>query len=255
MRCTDCRQSLNPYLDGELTPRAADDVRDHVAGCSECSREYDSLAATSHLLQDGLVHYPAPDVLKARILGALAQPNPFPESVAPSRTRWIRLAAAGVAIALFSSAATIASIHQRGASRSIKDDVLTSHLRSLMAGHLTDVASNDQHNVKPWFNGRVSLSPPVPRLDSAGFVLAGGRLDYLAGHPAAAVVYLRRQHVINVFSWPDAGGDTHETATTTQGYHLVTWRHDDIAFWVVSDLNSSELADFVARFHGHGGRE
>jgi anti-sigma factor RsiW len=113
---------------------------------------------------------------------------------------------------------------------------------------LTDVASNDTHNVKPWFNGRVNLSPPVPRLDSAGFILDGGRLDYVNGHPVAALVYLRRQHVINVFSWPDQGNDENRAPVTSQGYHVVGWRSGNLAFWAVSDLNSAELADFVSQF-------
>jgi anti-sigma factor RsiW len=118
-----------------------------------------------------------------------------------------------------------------------------------MPGHLTDVASTNQHNVKPWFNGRIDLSPVVPSLDSAGFPLIGGRLDYVDGRAVAAVVYARRQHMINVYSWPSGGQDLRPIeAGAEKGYHLMRWRRDGIEAWAVSDLNRAELAEFVRDF-------
>ena len=156
-------------------------------------------------------------------------------------------------IAVASSAGTAAVLNRGVASRSVADELLASHVRSLMPGHLTDVASSDHHNVKPWFNGRVALSPSVPLLDSAGFVLVGGRLDYVASRPVAVVVYSRRQHVINVYSWPDGDeGDRDASALTAHGYHLVKWRTGDVESWAVSDLNSAELGQFVALFRRGG---
>lgn len=251
MRCADCRDLLNVYFDGELMPEEASAVRDHVAQCSDCTRALESLTTTSRLLQQGLVQYPAPDVLKARIRNALVQPDSYgaqKSRPASSVLRWIELAAAGIVIAIASSAATFAAVHQSAGTQSVADEVLTSHVRSLMPGHLIDIASSNQHNVKPWFNGRIDLSPPVPGLDSAGFPLVGGRLDYMGGHPVAAVVYSRRQHIINVYSWPDAGGDRQASLRTARGYHIVNWRANNIAFWVVSDLNSPELSAFASLF-------
>ncbi|MDB4900283.1 MAG: putative transrane anti-sigma factor [Gemmatimonadetes bacterium] len=248
MRCAECRDKLDAYLDDELAPSDAEVIAAHVAECPDCAREYAALAATSRRLEEGLVHYQAPDVLRARILSAMAQPRT--SARAPSWAQWTRLAAAAVVIAAASSALTVATLHRGvGSPRSpVADEILASHVRSLMPGHLTDVTSNDQHNVKPWFNGRVDLSPPVPRLDSAGFPLLGGRLDYVASRPVAAVVYGRRQHIINVFSWPSAGDERLQAAISSKGYHLVHWRTGQVESWVVSDLNASELSQFVALF-------
>ncbi|MDB4913871.1 MAG: putative transrane anti-sigma factor [Gemmatimonadetes bacterium] len=254
MQCAECLDLLNPYHDGELLPEELAEVRDHLALCPECTRAYDELVATSHLLQDGLVRYAAPDVLNARIRSALAHEDATPLRPAFASPRWLRLAAAGLLIAVTSSLATWGTVRVRGASRTARDEILATHVRSLMPGHLMDVASNNQHNVKPWFNGRVDLSPPVPALDSTGFVLDGGRLDYVGGRTVAAIVYLRRQHVVNVFSWPEAGDDSDPSVVTTQGYHLVNWRTGGVAFWAASDLNQTELSEFVALFR-HGGAE
>jgi len=95
----------------------------------------------------------------------------------------------------------------------------------------------------------VDLSPSVPRLDSAGFVLVGGRLDYIDGHIAAAVVYARRQHLINVWSWPEPGSpDQGPAESSRNGYRLIYTRRAGIERWVVSDLNQAELEEFVRRY-------
>jgi anti-sigma factor RsiW len=250
MRCTDCRELLNSYHDLESTPDEATDVRAHLSECAGCSRAYAELEATSTVLQRDLVNYTAPDILKARIRSALAESDSRAVSVSPVSRPWLRFAAASLMIAAISSAATYGAVSQRVAIHTVRDEILSSHVRSLMPGHLTDVASNNTHNVKPWFNGRVDLSPVVPRLDSAGFILDGGRLDYVGGRAVAALVYSRRQHVINVYSWPDQGSDKADAPVTTQGYHLVGWRSGNTAFWAASDLNLTELGEFVTRFKG-----
>jgi anti-sigma factor (TIGR02949 family) len=248
MRCTESHDRLDAFLDGELAPSDADAVREHVAGCPDCAREYSTLAATSRTLKEGLVRYTAPDVLKARILNSLSDQRAGDSGSRGAWLHWSRLAAAALVIAVASSAGTAAALRRGGASRSVADELLASHVRSLMPGHLTDVASNEHHNVKPWFNGRVALSPAVPVLDSAGFVLVGGRLDYVASRPVAVVVYSRRQHVINVYSWADGEDRQRESAVMAHGYHLMKWRTGDVESWAVSDLNEAELAQFVALF-------
>jgi anti-sigma factor RsiW len=126
-------------------------------------------------------------------------------------------------------------------------EIIDSHLRSLLGSHLTDVASSDQHTVKPWFAGRTDLSPPTVELRSEGFPLVGGRLDLIAGKPVPALVYKRREHVINVFVLPAAPADHGETLTR-RGYNLRHWDEGDLGFWAVTDAAPSELAEFERLF-------
>src|SRR3954447_2040352 len=211
MTCKECLENLGQYVDGELPADEASRVEEHLRGCADCAAAHRQLVDTSSQLRSGLMRYEAPDVLKARIRASLGEsgldvgPRRMPLPSRPS-SGWTRAVAAAAVVAIVSSGLTFAAMRDRSASSSVEQEVLASHIRSLMPGHLTDVASNDQHNVKPWFNGRVDLSPAVPRLDSLCFPLVGGRLDYTHGRPVAAVVYLRRQHVINVFSWPSPQG-------------------------------------------------
>ena len=255
MQRDDCRALLDAYLDGELAEGERASVREHLAGCAACSRELAALERASSLAQEHLVHYRAPDVLKARIASAIAgertvgpgSSSDTPATRALSGRGWL-LVAAGLLIALASGSLTYAVMRGGNRSQFLADAVLASHIRSLQPGHLTDVQSTNEHNVKPWFNGRVNLSPKVPTLDSAGFPLVGGRLDYLDGRVVAVVVYARRQHLINVDTWPEQGPDDEPQSTSAQGYHLVHWRTDNVAYWIVSDLESGELSQFVSLY-------
>jgi len=250
MRCADCLESLNALMDDELAPADAAEVREHLSTCADCRREQAVLAEVSSTFREGLVRHPAPDVLKARLRSLLAQPDPFEPVAARPRWSWMALAAAGVLIAAASSGITFVATRQ-AAPPAVAADVLSSHLRALMPGHLTDVASTNLHNVKPWFDGRVDFSPSVPNLDADGFPLVGGRLDYVAGRSVAAVVYARRLHMISVYSWPAGAGaeDSAPVVTDQRGYHLVRWRRAGLEYWAVSDLGRDELDAFVRAFN------
>lgn len=248
MSCAATRELLSAYLDGELAPDEAARLSEHLTGCAGCAREYEGVLETVRRVRAGLARDRAPDVLRARIRAAVREQRPERAAVphGARRAPW-RAIAAALVIAVASSGVTMIATDLRQGEPAVADEVLTSHIRSLMPEHLTDVRSSDQHNVKPWFNGRLDFSPVVPLLDADGFPLLGGRLDYVHGRPVAAVVYGRRQHVINVFSWPaDAERDASESLASRHGYNLLHWRRGGVEYWVASDLNAAELEQFAA---------
>jgi anti-sigma factor RsiW len=252
MTCAQCRELLDAYIDGELPSEDMAAVREHIASCAECANEHASLVATSRRIGETLVKYEAPDVLKARIRVALAQRDPLaPDAPSAKAIPARRLALGGVGIAIASSILTFALVRGAAPGSSLADELVSSHIRALMPGHLTDVASTNQHNVKPWFNGRVDLSPPVPSLDSIGFPLIGGRLDYLQGRAVPVVVYGRRQHLIDVYAWPSApeGGVGEMSSSARNGYNVIAWRANGMSLEAVSDLNRPELEQFVKAFN------
>jgi anti-sigma factor RsiW len=245
------REELSAYVDGELPPDRAMAVADHLTTCAECSSDYAAMLATVRTVRAEMVQLRAPDVLRARIRASLREESQETvRRVAPTprhawRIPWNAVAAALVLV-VASSGLTMVATNRRAADSPVAEAVLSSHIRSLMPEHLTDVRSNDQHNVKPWFNGRLDFSPTVPRLDDQGFPLLGGRLDYVHGRPVAVVVYGRRQHIINVFSWPVTDGGAATSAPRSRnGYNLEHWRDGAVEYWAVSDLNAAELRTFV----------
>lgn len=247
-------EALSAYIDGELTPDRAREVAHHLTICGQCSMEYETMLAAIAALRANLERYQAPDVLRARVRTAIAAtPSLASEQVSPSvaraRRRWrwpVGIAAALLLSAALGSGITTLVGQRRALAPDIANEVLASHVRSLMPDHMTDVRSSDQHNVKPWFNGRLDYSPSVPRLEEQGFPLVGGRVDYVGGRPVAVVVYSRRQHMINVFSWPTRAADSPLATRSTNGYNMIHWRSRGVERWVVSDLNTDELRSFTA---------
>ena len=233
-------EQLDAYLDGELAVVDARELEAHLAQCADCARFRDGRVALRAAIETRVPALRAPGALRDRVRAALratAEPK-------ASRPGWraLALAASLAVVALGSWRLAL----WRAAGDTLTDEVLTSHVRSLMPGHLTDVLSSDQHTVKPWFNGRLDFSPPVYDFAGRGYPLLGGRLDYLNGRTVAVLVYGRRQHVINVFLWPAARGATAgPAAATRQGYHLRHWTATGYAYWVVSDLGVPELTDFT----------
>ena len=235
---------LDAYLDGELAATDARELEAHVAQCAECARFRDGRLALRAAIAAQVPAFQTSDVLRQRVRAALrtsARPSRFTFQTW-WRPRPLALAAAFVVVALGSWSLA----WQRAAGAALADDVLSSHIRSLMPGHLTDVVSSDQHTVKPWFNGKLDYSPPVHDFAAQGFPLVGGRLDYLDGRTVAVLTYGRRQHFINVFLWPRARGPSGTpNGRDRQGYHLRHWTTSDYAYWVVSDLGTADLGDFV----------
>jgi anti-sigma factor RsiW len=251
---------MSAYVDGELPPQQAAAVAAHLATCFACSADYETMLETVRSLRGGLERYTAPDVLRARIRTAVAATpsesaqGSLPTMITPvagRRASWLRIgrwAAVALVAAALGSEATLV-VTRNGAARDeteIASQVFASHLRSLMPDHLTDVRSSDQHNVKPWFNGRLDYSPIVPRLEEQGFPLIGGRIDYVGGRAVAVIVYGRRQHMINVFSWPSAAPAQAREIEGENGYTMIHWRSHGTERWVLSDLNARELQGFVS---------
>ena len=237
---------LDAYLDGELAAVDARELETHLAQCPECAQFRDGRLKLRAAITAHVPAFQAPTALRDRVRAALraAAPAHAPRRLTvPRLWRPLALAASLAVVAVGSWRLAL----QHAAGETLTDDVLASHIRSLMPGHLTDVPSSDQHTVKPWFNGKLDFSPPVYDFAGRGYPLLGGRLDYVDGRAVAALAYGRRQHVINVFLWPAARGAAAVPSTRTrQGYHVLHWATADYTYWVVSDVGLPELGDFAA---------
>jgi anti-sigma factor RsiW len=189
--------------------------------------------------------YTAPPALRRRIEASLPQP----QVRAPSLRSVLRGFALGSAVSAMAATGLVAIVLRDDDRQRIESEIVSAHLRSLQAGHLTDVISTDQHTVKPWFNGKLDVSPPVIDLTTQGFTLIGGRLDYVDARAIGAVVYKRRAHVINLFVAQTANTEHHAAKIETlQGFNIRRWSDRGLNFWAVSDIGADELAEFGDKF-------
>jgi anti-sigma factor RsiW len=246
MICLESRELIHAYLDGELDLVRSLDVERHLPTCQACSRMARNQQALRSAITTGSFYYQAPADLHQRVRSAVRQVSRTEKKPWLVSWRWLSAGVSLVAVAILILALTPTWMRQP-ADDVMTKEVVSAHVRSLMADHIFDVASSDRHTVKPWFNGRLDFSPPVTDLTQQGFALIGGRLDYLDNRPVAALVYRRQQHIINLFIWPSAEALRNAAlkGATQQGYHLFRWTASGMTYWAVSDLNGGELKEFV----------
>ena len=242
--CTDQEMLLGALIDNELDAANVALVEAHVARCEDCREELERLQALRDLLKSDGVRYAASETLSRDIAAA---PELRQRSQSMRVPRWIGPALGG---ALAASLGLIAFIPP-SAQSVVDQEIVSSHVRSLQPGHLTDVQTTNQHIVKPWFNGRIDFAPPVPELADEGFPLAGGRLDSLDGKTVAAIVYHRRLHTVNLYVWPVEGGS--ERGFVKDGFAVREWTRNGLRFAAISDIPPGELNQFEAAFRKRAG--
>jgi anti-sigma factor RsiW len=247
MDCADLRTLLHAYLDGEASPDERATCEEHLLVCAGCRDDLESLRALSAGLGDAALRHRPPADLAARLETALRTADEPPRRLRLSAATWAAAAALLLGVGL-TAWAVVRIRTMPGDEERLAREVTSAHARSLQDKHLLDRPSSDRHEVKPWFQGRLDFSPPVKDLSEQGFKLEGGRLDYLDERPVAALVYRRREHVINLFVWPGPPGDSAVRSTTRRGYRLAYWRQEGLNFWAVSDLNADELTEFARLF-------
>ena len=241
MRCEDARDLVGPLVDGELTGQQKRELEIHVASCPTCTKLADDYRTIGRQLRAGYQRAPAD--LADTIRSTLARERPAASHSARARRQLVQRAAV-LLLTVGATALLTWILAQNLAEQAlIERDVVVAHIRSLIQEAPIQIASSDSHTVKPWFNGRVDFAPQVKDLAADGFPLAGGRLDVIGDRRVAAVIYKRRQHLINVFMWPTARMDSPARAVASKGYNVLTWAAGGTTYWAVSDLNAAEMTE------------
>jgi anti-sigma factor RsiW len=244
MTCDESEALLHALLDDELDAGHARDVEVHVAACSRCAIQLRQFRALHAAMSTTDLRFSAPASLRARV-NAVVPATPYP---VPNRRMLLKGFALGSMLSAAVAASLVITVIRPDQDQRILGEVVSAHLRSLQAEHLTDVQTSDQHTVKPWFNGRLDVAPPVVDLAAHGFALVGGRLDYIDGRAVAAIVYRRHSHVINLFVTQGSSFGQGATLKTVQGFNVKLWSEQGLYFCAVSDINADELQEFKEKF-------
>jgi anti-sigma factor RsiW len=269
MNCEEAIKLMDGYLDGELDPITSQTIEQHLRDCRKCDQAYKTHGSLIRAIGNATPYFKAPAGLRERIQYSLREEiaeQPVRNGVRGSQVlfrrrqpelrtilwgrpwNWLALAAT-VLLAAIIGWNLFPRLQQPGADQFLATELIASHVRSLMANHLTDVASSDQHTVKPWLDTKLDFAPPVVDLSSEGFPLIGGRLDYLDNRPAAVLIYQRRKHFINLFVWPAEPNASRATKTISrQGYQLLHWVDSDFNYWAVSDVSANDLQTLKQQF-------
>jgi anti-sigma factor (TIGR02949 family) len=245
MDCKRAKELLSAYADRELAVPDALEVERHLAACTDCQREYTSLAALSKAIREHAEYHQAPRHLEKRVLAQLPSAKQPTRRTPALHWNWLN---AGAALATIFAVAWSVGLYLALPSddERLADELVASHVRSLMGDRVADVVSSDQHTVKPWFNGKLDFSPTVNDFAAQGFPLLGGRVDYVHQRPVATLVYRHHKHLVNLYLWPDsARGKADTTVNSKQGYHLIHWTANGTAHWAISDLDVDELRALV----------
>ena len=244
MTCREAEPLLHARLDSELDMASSASIDQHLSECRTCAAEYEALKNLhEEIVAADLAYAPSAALeqkLAAQFLREKKSPFSFWSKPWPN-AYVIAGAAAGIAILIFS----LSIVRIGRETDAIGVEVLDNHLRALEPNHLVDVPSSDQHTVKPWFQGKTSFSPPVPDLTKDDFILIGGRLEVIHQQPAAAIVYRRRQHVVSLYVSPSPGADAKTELRELGGYHLLHWMQNNMSYWAVSDVDTTDLRQFA----------
>jgi anti-sigma factor RsiW len=243
----DYTRLLHAHFDGALDLVRSLELEEHLKDCPDCAQELWTLWTLRNTFRSANVYHFAPEKLKRRIRAALAR-----KTVTPVRQREVLRWGSVAAVALLALvlARVLPLVMVLSQADFLAQDVVSSHIRSLQPGHLFDVESTDQHAVKPWFDGKIDFAPPVNDYAKQGFPLVGGRMDYVNHRNAAALVYQRNKHIINVYVWPESqkGRGLEPASITEEGYTTIFWQQGGMYFCAVSDLNAGELQQFAGLF-------
>lgn len=253
--CSDVARALDAHLDGELAGPEQAELEAHLAGCTDCRGRADAerrarsalRAQLRRALGPGSPTGRAPAELRERIHHALSRER---------RPLWRRaLAPLPLAAVAACTAGVLLVLVTHGGTDPLVEEAVQKHARDLPLE--VTAAAVGPESVAHWFAGKLDFNPAPPQFRGAGVRLVGARLSYIQDRPAAYVRYdLPRGH-LGLFILDDSQRPFHDLGRllhagpaslrliNARGFNVAVWRHNELVYSLVSDLDEADLAKLV----------
>ena len=249
MNCDEARTLVGKYADGEFDDIEGRSIEQHLRGCEDCTEKHQGVLALRNRIRAEVPYFRATPALRERVRALVHNTREdAPSRARPQRDRWRWLsggALAGCTATVLAWMLVTAAIDWR-ASEDVAAEAVATHVRATLNNHLVEVASSDQHTVKPWLSARLDYSPPVRDFAGEGFTLTGGRLDTIDKRQVATLVYRYRLHTIDVFVRPEFSRAP-ATLRTVRGFNVAHATGSGMDWLAVSDVSADVLNAFVER--------
>jgi anti-sigma factor RsiW len=249
MKCDRVRPYVESYADGELPAWRRLLLRRHLIACPACAARLEETLLLRDRIRTEIPRFAAPESLRARVMALAGEPSSRASSRSRPDYRWRWTAAGALAGSVLTMFVLFASnaILDRRSNEDLASVAVTAHVRATLGNQLIQVASSDQHTVKPWLSARLDYSPPVRDLASDGFPLVGARIEYLDGRPVAVLAYRYREHTVDVFVRPNASHFGVFEPRTIRGFHVLRAEGQGMDWVAVSDAATEALAPLMRR--------
>jgi anti-sigma factor RsiW len=245
MVCESWKETLDTYLDGELSEADMRTFDTHVRSCHSCSAD-----TLTRVQMKRAIHVAGRRFTPSAEFRRRVQRSIVPKPQRSLGLGWMFALAAAVIIAV--GAVTSTYVGTRSDRGQVFSEIADLHVATLASSSPVDVISTDRHTVKPWFQGKIPFAFDLPELQNSGFSLLGGRMTYLDQTPGAHLIYDVRKHHISVFVFQErslrARLDENSLAPEHLSFNMETWSQGGLRYFVIGDASAADIDNLAKLF-------
>jgi len=263
MDCRLARKHLDGYVGGELSPDQTLAFDAHLEACTECREQLEFSERVRGTLRAQLRATPAPDAVRARVVGALEREQ--------SGGSWRSERGASVGLLALAAVALLAVLGgNEGAQQAGVATTGPRLFRDVVSRHTDELPrefeTSEPERASRWFRGKLRFRIQSMQFREPQVRLVGVRVSHVGRQSAARMYYSvgeRRMTVVAFEATPDVrhmlnASDTLQRERiagrnlsyhTIQGYTVPVIESGGVVYAFTGDLDRPSLLRLVASVH------